>query len=231
MRIGIHQPNYIPWCGYFYKIFKSDIFVFLDDVQYEKNGFSDRNSIKTPQGQCYLKIPIKKPGLKTNYNEVILNDELKWREKHLKMIEMNYKRAPYYDLVMPLLQELYNTRYFTLSEFNKKIITELALKMEFDTHFVCSSDLSVTGKSTERLIDIIQALDGDTYISGKGGTKYQDEALFKENKITLEYTDFEHPIYQQQWGEFISNLSILDLLFNNGFKEASQILQGSYKRH
>lgn len=229
MKIGIHQPNYIPWCGYFYKIFQSDIFVFLDDAQYEKNGYSDRNTIKTPQGQCYLKIPVKKEGLTTTYNDTFLKDELRWREKHLKTIEMNYKRTSYYDEIMPYLKELYYAKCSTLSEFNINVISELSYLMGLKTRFVRSSELEITGRSTERLINIIQSLNGDTYISGNGAIKYQDEKLFKENKIILQYSNFLHPIYEQQWGGFLTNLSILDILFNNGLKKTAEIIENSYR--
>lgn len=225
MYVGIHQPNYIPWAGYFYKILKSDIFVFLDDVQYEKNGFADRNSIKTPQGKCYLKIPVNSKGLHVNYNEILMKEELQWRNRHQKIIEMNYKRSAYFQSVRDILYPLYEMDYHILSDFNICFIQKIVEKLGFHTKFLRSSDLKVEGKSTERLINIIQKVNGDTYISGEGGAKYQDEVMFQNSGIKLVYSNFIPPVYSQLWGTFIPNLSILDLLFNLGFEGAAELLK------
>lgn len=95
MIVGIHQPNFIPWIGYFYKIYRSDIFVLLNDVQFVKNSYADRNSIKTSNGCCYLKLPLEIPSHTTNYNEIRIKHELNWKDKQLKTIEMNYKKLPF----------------------------------------------------------------------------------------------------------------------------------------
>ena len=224
MIVGIHQPNYIPWIGYFYKICKSDIFIFLDDVQFEKNGYADRNSIKTPQGKCYLKVPVKTNGLHTTYQEVILNDSLKWRDKHLKTIEMNYKKAKYYEEIMEFLRDRYISNAVTLSNFNIEFISEVVKKLDFNTILVRSSDLNIQGVSTERLKNLILKVKGNCHLSGKGGEKYQEETVFQKNGIELIYTDFKHPYYSQLWGEFCPNLSIVDLLFNYGFCGARDII-------
>lgn len=224
MIVGIHQPNYIPWIGYFYKICKSDIFIFLDDVQFEKNSYADRNSIKTPQGECYLKVPVKTKGLHTKYKEVKINDSLKWRDKHLKTIEMNYKKTKYYEEVMKFIRDKYKNDEINLSEFNIRFISEIVRKLEFNTTLLKASDLNVQGKSTERLKNLILSVDGNCYLSGKGGEKYQEEEIFTRNGIQLLYTDFKHPLYPQLWGSFRSNLSIIDLLFNCGFCETRDII-------
>ncbi len=224
MKIGIHQPNYIPWIGYFYKIYKSDIFIFLDDVQYEKNGYSDRNCIKTPQGMCYLKIPVELQSSKTNYNKVRIKNELGWKEKHLKTISMNYKKSKYYDVVYSDLVNIYYNSFEDLSSFNIELIKCICTKLNINTKFLISSELDITGMSTERLINIINKCNGNYYLSGLGGKNYQDELLYKENNIELEYLNIKLPSYNQLWGDFIPNLSILDLLFNCGYEKAADII-------
>lgn len=228
MIVGIHQPNYIPWIGYFYKIYKSDIFVVLDDVQYVKNSFADRNKIKTPQGDCYLKAPVEVKSAISKYCDVRLKDELKWREKHLKTIEMNYKKSSYFKEVFEDLYEIYNSKEVTiLGEFNSLIIEYAVKKLDINTEIIYSKDLNVDMGGTDRLLEIIKKCGGTKYLSGKGGAKYQDENEFKKNNIELLYTDFKHPVYEQLWGEFIPNLSILDLLFNYG-EESLNIIKKSY---
>ena len=223
--IGIHQPNYIPWIGYFYKIAMSDIFVFLDDAQFEKNSFADRNSIKTPQGSCYLKIPVELPdGLQTKYNETRVKDELSWREKHLKTIDMNYRRAPFYQECMPFIYDMYQDKSSDIGSFNSNFIVQTAKKIGLQTNFRYSSEMRISGNSTERLKNIVLELHGKVYFSGFGGSKYQDESLYENNGIVLKYTNFEHPIYPQLWGEFQRNLSIIDMMFNVGFDMCKKII-------
>lgn len=215
--VAIHQPNYMPWIGYFYKIYKSDIFIILDDVQYVKNSFADRNKIKTPQGDCYLKIPVEAKNTVSKYCNVRLKDELNWREKHLKTIEMNYKKSKYFKEIFDDLCKIYNNKDITiLSEFNSLIIEYVVKKLGINTKIIYSKNINVELERTDRLVEIIKKCDGTTYFSGKGGENYQDENQFNQNSIELVYTDFNHPIYEQLWGEFIPCLSILDLLFNYG---------------
>lgn len=224
MKVGIHQPNYIPWIGYFYKIYKSEIFVFLDDVQYEKNGFSDRNSIKTPQGKCYLKIPVELPNSKSSYNNVRIKNELGWKEKHLKTLSMNYKKSCYYNEIYSDLEKFYYNDYEELSTFNIQLIKCICSKLNINRTFLLSSELNTSGVSTERLINIISQCNGTTYVSGLGGKNYQDELLFEKNKINIEYLNIELMSYKQLWGEFTPNLSVLDLLFNLGYENTGNII-------
>ncbi|MBU3220661.1 WbqC family protein [Clostridium algidicarnis] len=151
--VAIHQPNYIPWVGYFYKIYKSDIFIILDDVQYVKNGFADRNKIKTPQGDCYLKIPVEAKNTVSKYCNVRLKDELNWREKHLKTIEMNYKKSKYFKEIFNDLCNIYNNKDITiLSEFNSLIIEYVVKKLGINTKIIYSKDLNVELERTDRLV-------------------------------------------------------------------------------
>lgn len=217
MIIGIHQPNYIPWIGYFYKIMSCDKFVFLDDVQYIKNSYINRNKIKTPQGDSWLTLPVYfKGNFGENINKIKLKNELNWNEKHLKTIEMNYKKSPFFQKYFNDLKEIYSIKYEYISDLNISIIKYILKVLDIKTEILLSSELQIEGSSTERLINICKALGGDKYFSGKGGEKYQDEDLYSENKIDLIYTDFVHPHYPQLWNEFLPNMSMLDFLFNCG---------------
>jgi len=214
--VAIHQPNFLPWLGFFYKMLKSDIFVFLDNVQYSKNSYQNRVKIKTPQGAIWLTVPVShKFGQLTS--EVEINNEEPWRKKHLKTLELNYKKTSFFKEVFELLQEIYlKKEWELLVDFNIELIFGISKFLGIKTETIRASSLNVSGKSTDLLISIAKELNASTYLSGKGGAIYQDEEKFKAKGINLVYSDFRHPVYTQAWGEFIEGLSIIDLLFNCG---------------
>ncbi|MBT3362554.1 MAG: WbqC family protein [Chloroflexi bacterium] len=226
MKIAIHQPNFLPWIGYFYKIAHSDAFVLLDNVQYTKNSFINRNKIKTPHGEAWLTVPVKKSGkFGQAIHEVEINNAVKWKNKHLKTIEMNYKKANFFNYLFSNLEEIYlNTETNNLCQLNIRLIQFISSIFKLQTRLYRSSEIAAQGDNTLLLIDICKKLGADTYMSGFGGIKYQDEELFKEAGIKLEYYDFTHPTYLQLWGEFSPNLSAIDLIFNCGSESSSVML-------
>lgn len=218
MIVGIHQPNFLPWLGYFYKLAKSDVFVLLDNVQYTKNSFINRNRIKTPQGAKWFTVPVK---IKGRFGQLIedveINNLVDWRKKHLGALEANYKKARFFETIFQELKTIYYTDdWSNLCELNIQLLEWVLSMLKLEKKLVRASDLNVEGESTQLLINIVKTLGGDVYLSGFGGAKYQEEKLFKEAGITLAYYEFEHPIYPQLWSDFIFNLSIIDLLFNHG---------------
>jgi len=217
--VSIHQPNFIPWLGFFYKIKKSDIFVFLDNVQFSKNSYQNRVKIKSSQGAIWLTVPVMQSfGQLTQ--DVKINNKEPWREKHLKTIEMNYKRSKYFKPVYELLNQVYYKKEWDLlTELNIEFINKISQYLSIETKTIRSSSLNVDGKSTDLLINIIKELHCSTYFSGKGAVNYQDENKYKENDITLVYTNFRHPVYPQLWNEFVEGLSIIDMLFNNDISQ------------
>lgn len=216
MIISIHQPDYIPYIGYFYKIAQSDIFVFLDDVQFSNDNMHHWNRIKTPQGECRLKIPVEyKFG--NNINQVRPKNELKWREKHLKTIEMNYTRAKYFKDIFPKFKDIMMLDYSNLAEMNIKINRFICDGFGFKTKFTLSSELDIDTSREERVIDICLALGEKTYISGNGAKAYQVQEHFDDHGLILKYTDYKPFEYSQLWKDFIPNMSIMDYIFNCGF--------------
>ena len=217
MIVAIHQPNFLPWLGYFYKLSASDVFVFLDDAQYSKNSFINRNKIKTAQGEIWLTIPVKF-NFGQAINEVKINDhDSNWREKHLKTILMNYKKAQFFDEIFTLLDSVYKKQNWErLIDINIELFKEIIGYLQLENEIICSSVLQINDQSTERLAKIVKKLNGDIYLSGAGGAKYQEEEIFKRENITLKYSNFTHPTYQQLWHSFVPNLSIIDVLFNCG---------------
>jgi hypothetical protein len=214
--ISIHQPNFIPWLGYFYKIYQSDIFVFLDDVQFSNQGMHNYHYIKTSQGPFRLKIPVRK-NFKDNINKVWINDDVDWKEKHLKTFIANYKRSPYFEEVFNDLSLFYNDDFSNLALFNSEMIAFICKKLGIVTRFVNSSDLNIESVREQKIIDICIALKGSIYYSGTGAKAYQNEDNFKANGLELRYSSFKVFEYPQLWGDFQSNVTIIDYLMNCGY--------------
>lgn len=217
MIVSIHQPDYLPWLGYFYKIAKSDVFVILDDAQYSNNNMHNWNKIKTPQGELRLKIPVRQ-SLGDKINEVRTKDELGWKEKHLKTIEMNYKKATYFNEIYQNFADILLADYKTISELNTAIIRFYCERLGIRTKFVHSSDLKITTAREERVIDIVTTIGGNVYYSGNGAKAYQVEEHFTQRGIKLQYTDFVPFEYEQLWGKFIPGLSFVDYVMNCGYR-------------
>jgi len=227
MIIAIHQPQYLPWLGYFDKIDKSDIFVFLDDVQFKKNEWQNRNRTKTAGrgGWQWITVPvIHRFGQKIN--EVKINNQENWCKKHLHQLETNYFKSPHFLQCYDFLKETYARKWENLSEVNIYFIEYLTKTLGIKKQLVKSSDLKVIGEKTDRLVNICKMLNASTYLSGVGAKEYIELKKFESEKIKVIFQDFHHPVYKQLYGEFIPNLSVGDLLFNYG-DESLKILRGN----
>jgi hypothetical protein len=219
MIVGIHQPNYLPYLGFFDKMKRSDIFVIYDDAQFNKEDFQQRNKIKIYQGWKWLNVPVLKEYIPIKdikiRNELTLKN-VKWSNAHLRDIHDNYKNAPYYEKYKNDFETIYNTNYARLIDLNMDIIKILMKAFDIKTKLVFSSDLGFSSKSTERLVEIVEAVEGDIYLSGSMGRNYLDLSLFDRRDIKVEFQDFKHPIYRQCYENFIPNMSAIDALFNAG---------------
>lgn len=218
--VAIHQPNYIPWPGYFHKLAACDVFVYLDAVQYPRGrSFAARNRIKTPNGVTYLTIPVSVPKGqegKASYLEVELADD-KWRRKHLATVEQSYGKAQNFDDVFRLYERGLGAGE-TLVDLNIALVDAFASYLGISTRRVRLSELLPSfGQKTELIVDVCRAVGAHAYLSGSGGGReYTDEAVLAEHGIELRFDDYEYPRYEQLWGEFEPNLSVLDVLFNCG---------------
>lgn len=214
--ISIHQPNYIPWLGYFYKIAQSDIFVFLDDVQFSNQGMHNWHYIKYPDGSLRLKIPIKQSLGDFIYN-VQTKDELDWKSKHLKSIENYYSGTKFFSQIYPYFENLLLMDYPNIAKLNGNIIINICKSLGIKTKFVYSSDLNISTKREQKVLDIIDTLQGNVYYSGTGAKAYQVEESFNQRGIELKYSTFTTFEYSQQYGIFEANISVIDFLMNCGF--------------
>lgn len=226
MIISVHQPQYLPWLGYFHKIYNSDAFVFLDNVQYKAREYQNRNRIRTADGWIWLTVPVLKAEHSyPNISSVRIDNSRDWRKQHWKSLASNYGRAPFFKRYSNFFEDLYRRDWDMLVDLNIYIVKETMRLLEIEKPIYLESQLNIKTKNTSRIIDICKALSADAYLSGIGGKSYLEEELFRTNKIKLIYQDFTHPVYEQRYKPFIPFLSIIDLLFNHG--EASlRILLG-----
>jgi hypothetical protein len=221
--VAAHQPNYIPWAGYFYKMLSCDDFVFGDDLVMSAPSFINRNRIKTKEGVIWLTLPCRYKVGETLIKDVQFADDC-WRRKHLSVLTYSYKKAPYFDDYMPRIREIMTSEANSLCDLNLSLIKQIALWLNIDCKFRLSSELAVAGAKDDRIVNFMRRLGGRTYLSGLGGANYQSETKFKDANLDLVYYDFRPPVYPQLWGQFQAGLSVIDLLFNCG-PESQQILR------
>ncbi len=222
--IAVHQPNYLPWIGYFDKMSKCDEFVILDDVQILRgSGIENRNKIRNNKGWQWLTIPIKKKSKGfQKVNMVEIDNSSDWAGKHYGSIMHAYTKAPFFKEHHVFFKELYSHRYYKMIDINLKIIKYIKERLNIPTELIYSSDLSVTHKGSERIVEIMKILNGDIYLSGGGDSEYMEFDSFNNAGISIRQQNFVHPEYDQIHGEFISCMSIIDLLFNQGASVANK---------
>lgn len=211
--VAVHQPNYLPWLGYFQKIATSDVFVFLDDVEYTSNSWINRNKIKTPDGWTWLTVPVRDST--GPIEEVRIADD-GWRTVHRKSLQQNYGKADGFDEAIDLFEEAYARSWDSLCELNVHLIRSIADRLGLDCRFVRSSSLDVDATKTERIVRLCSELDADRYLSGTGARSYLEPQAFEAAEIDLEFQSLDHPRYEQRFDGFIAELSIVDPLFNVG---------------
>jgi len=227
MICAIHQPQTFPYIGYFAKIIQSDIFVFFDDVQFKKNEWQNRNRIKTDKGWMWLTVPvIHKFGQKIN--EVQINNKDNWRKKHINTFYTYYRKAPYFNEIIKNLEEIYSKEYDKLLDFNITSTNWILGYLKINKKILFSSELNYNPddkqmSADQKIISILKIIGANTYISGIGAKDYLNTKLFDKENIKVVFQDFKHPVYHQLYGEFTPNLSIIDLLFNEGKKSVDII--------
>lgn len=220
MRIGVLQPGYLPWLGFFEQMYKVDAFVLYDDVQYTKDDWRNRNRVKGPNGVIWLTVPVLTAG---RFHELIcqttIANQHQWAKKHWKTLESCYSRASYFTLYSDELRAFYEREWTRLLDLDYELIGWICDKLALNRKILLASELSL--KSTDRnlrLVEICEKLGADSLYEGKAGESYFDLALFGRHGIQVELQDYQHPYYHQLWMKhgFIPHLSVIDLLFNHG---------------
>lgn len=216
-RVCIHQPDFLPHLGFFHRLNLVDIFIILDDVQFLRRGWHHRDKIKTKYGAKWLTLSISKCDYYQKINQVILSENRNiWITNNLNLLGENYKKAPYFDEYFQQIRDIYLTNFSRMIDLNMTFLYFFLRLLDIEVDIILSSKLNVEGRSNQKLINLVKAMNGTHYLSGIGAQDYLDEQMFADKGIIVEWQNFRHPVYPQLHGEFIPNLSCIDLLFNCG---------------
>jgi len=227
--VAAHQPHYLPWLGYLDKLAKCDVFVVMDDLQYEAQNFQNRNRVKLNHGPCWLTVPL----LRGDQSDRILDKRIDntgrggrhhWQQRTWRTLVTHYGRAPYWDRYAPELEEVYARRWDLLVELDLRMLELARGWFGIARPIVRASSLELTGARTERLAAMCRAVGATVYLSGRGGsTGYLDTELLARGGVTTLWQRFQHPIYPQRYAGlgFVSHLGFLDCLLNCGPAAAS----------
>jgi hypothetical protein len=223
MNVVILQPSYIPWRGYFDQIRRADLFIFYDDIQYDKHGWRNRNQIKTHQGKQWLTIPVNSKGVTSGISikDVRIDWSKPWAKSHPKSLTISYSKSPYFKSYLPLLESMFERKDEMLADFTIETSILLARELGFiSTQFMRSSELSnVDGQKTDRVINVLKQVGATHYLCGPSASSYMEPEKFVEAGISFEYMQYNYPEYPQLHPPYDQFVSILDLLFMTG-KEA-----------
>ncbi|WP_260293637.1 WbqC family protein [Sedimenticola hydrogenitrophicus] len=228
--VAIHQPNFFPWLGYFDKVRRSDVFILLDDVQYQKTGGTWSNRVKVlvnGEGR-WLTAPVDRSFHGTRaIHEMVFSSKENWRNKVLNTLISAYRGAPCFDKVFTVIEPLVRNPEDNVAEYNIHAIKTLTDKIGLTTNsLIRSSDFPVDSSSTLRLIELTKRVGGQSYLCGGGATGYQQDAAFEKENVQLIYQRFIHPHYAQfSQKDFVAGLSIVDALMNVGFEGVHQLMR------
>ena len=225
--VVIHQPDFAPYLGFFHRFLHSDLYVILDHVQYvnSSRGWTNRDKIKSANGEKWLTVSVKKTSRNTCINQVELAVEPNWRFSHLNLLEYNYKKAPYFEEIFTEIREIYLKDIKMLVEFNIAIIELLMKLLDVKIPWVLSSSLMPSGTKNDLLVDIIKKVSGSHYLSGIGAKDYFISEAFEQAGIEVLWQNFKHPVYKQRFSDFFPYLSSFDVLFNLGISGSRKVLR------
>lgn len=228
MILTAHQPCYLPWLGLFHKIAMATDFCIFDIVQYQTKDFNSRNLIKTNSGSIWLSVPVEsKNHLEKKFNDIkILNNG--WNKKHYKSIFLAYKKSPYFDLYIDKIENiLIRNNYIYLVDLNIDFLVLLLSELNIKVNLHRASEHNFTGAKSDLVLSMCQNLGAKSYIFGSQGLNYANKESFESNGIKLHFQNYSHPSYSQLHGDFIPNMSVIDLLFNEGPNAMAVLMRGN----
>jgi hypothetical protein len=226
-KCAVMQPTYFPWAGYYHLIDIVDVFVFLDDAQYERGTWQNRNRVLLNGQSHWLTVPARRQFLGQAINQITVDDKQNWRLKHIKLLSNAYAKHPYAKEMLEAVVNVLDCETDNLSELNIRIISEISRSMGITTRMLRSSDLGICGGRTEKLIRICEYVDCDEYISPVGSAAYlADDGFVDKTKIKLSFSSyFPFPYPQLKVSGFISHLSVLDIIANLGVGGACKYIR------
>lgn len=225
MILTAHQPVYLPWLGLFHKIALSDTYCYFDNVQYLKKDWNNRNKIKTTDGAIWLTVPVLTKDYRgKKIREIEVNNSINWRKKHWKSIYLAYKKAPFFSKYSDFFEDVYKKEWRHLTDLNEYMLKYFLKELRINVKYYKASELNFEGYKSALVLDMCKKLGANLYIFGALGRDYADVESFNRDGINVSFQDYHHPTYPQLWGDFISHLSIIDLLFNVGKEQALEII-------
>lgn len=229
MIVSINQPAYLPWLGYFHRIAISDLHIVLDHVQFEKNSFVNRNKVRTPDGSCWVSVPVKTKGQFGNLaiHSLEINNQTKWRTKHWKTLTQYYSKTPYFKDHQDFFEAFYNQEWTHLLPLCIAINDYILKALNIQTPIQYSSQLNPQLSKSELVHELCLKSKATTYLSGILGKDYLNESLFEASNIQVQYQNYKHPNYLQKFEGFQPYMSILDLLFNHGKNSFEILMKGN----
>ena len=222
-RVAIVQSNFLPWRGYFDMIDDVDVFVVLDDVQYTRRDWRNRNQIKTRDGLKWITVPVLDEYQSSLIRDVRIASDGRWREKQLGLIEHSYRKAAHFAGQFEEFRALLSADHLHLNDLNIALMQWAAKKLAITTRIVRSSELPSSGTKTARLIELLKGVNATSYLSGPSAEAYIEVPLFAAERISLAYKAYDYGPYAQLWGSFEGAVSVLDLLFNTGAEARSHL--------
>jgi hypothetical protein len=212
MKLVVLQPSYLPWLGAMDQYAWSDTFVIYDDVQFEKNGYRNRNRILTSQGPQWLTVPVKVRNF-PDINAVEIDRTTNWPKKHLESIRQAYAKTPYFDWLFPALRDYISRDFQMLVDLNVEGLRLIGDMLGLPWRGVLSSTLDIPGRRTERLIAICKRFNATDYLTGDSASSYLIVPEFDQIGVRVHWHGYKHPTYAQGKNEFVSNMSVIDLMF------------------
>lgn len=217
MILTAHQPTYLPWLGLFHKIAIADLFISYDTVQYQTDNWNHRNKIKTSAGAQWLTLSVsRRSHMNSTLSEMALLHEKPWAKKHWRSILQNYRKAPYFSLYADFFEDLYQKEWHSLVELNGYMLRWFLQALGINTTMQSATELQIEGRKNDLALEMCRKTGAKVLIFGALGKQYADVGAFNAVGCTPYFQDYNHPIYPQLYGDFVSHLSIIDLLFNCG---------------
>lgn len=223
-RVVVLQPSYLPWIGYFEQMIRADQFVFLDDIQFTRRDWRNRNKIRTSGGWAWLTVPVEQKNRYTQLlKEARVDNSINWKKKHREAIRLNYSRAPFFETYYPYFESVYSKQWEFLIDLCYETTAYLMEALNITTPTSKSSDLSVQGRKADLILNICRKMGATHYLTGSLAHDYLSKEDFSREKIELEYQKYNHPEYPQRYPGFVPYLSLVDILFNVGDKSRDML--------
>ncbi|VEF25288.1 WbqC-like protein family [Shewanella baltica] len=219
MKCAIMQPTFLPWSGYFHLMSEVDIFVYLDDAQFQKSSWHNRNRISLNNASHWLTVPVLHQHLEQTLLETRLKNTIPWREKMTRLLEQTYAKHPFSHELTDFIELISNANFTSLAELNIALIEMMAQKLSINCQTIRSSELDIPGVRTQRLVSILHDIKATEYLSPQGAREYLTaDSFIEKTDITLSFQQFEPQIYPKIKAEhFIEKLSMLDVVMNIGW--------------